>query len=163
MVQWKRSRSLTHGLISITADLMSLQVPTICVVTGEASAAGFMLALSHDYVAMHADNGFLCMSDLNNLVTNRYFLSMMKAKVKDEEMFKDLVFRSLKIPAIEAMDKGVIDFVEKTATETVEAALKLGQLLAKKNWNGKVHASLRKRAFPEIGRAIGLPDEGNEV
>ena len=155
--QLKRGKSLTSGLASITADLMSLQMPTICAVTGDASAVGFMLAFSHDYVAMHGDNGFLCMSELSNLLSHRHFLSLMKAKVRDDEVFKELVLRSRKIPAMEAMDRGVIDLVGETATETVEEAVKLGHMLAKKNWNGKVYASLRKEAFPEICRAVGIP------
>ncbi|KAI9113894.1 hypothetical protein K1719_015145 [Acacia pycnantha] len=35
-------------LRSVVTDLISLSMPTICVVSGHASATGFMLALSHD-------------------------------------------------------------------------------------------------------------------
>lgn len=105
------ANGITLGLLAlalalIMGDLMSLRMPTIYVVTGEASAVGCMLAFSHDYVAMDGNHGFLCMSELSALVSNQYILSLMKAKVRDDELFKELVLCSRKIPAREAMEGG---------------------------------------------------------
>ncbi|VVA94646.1 unnamed protein product [Arabis nemorensis] len=46
-------------LRSLVADIISLPMPTIAAVTGHASAAGFILAMSHDYILMRRDRGFL--------------------------------------------------------------------------------------------------------
>ncbi|MCL7034944.1 hypothetical protein MKW94_013514 [Papaver nudicaule] len=49
----------------LVADLFSLAMPTVAVVTGQAVAAGFLVALSHDYVLTRKDRGVLYMSELN--------------------------------------------------------------------------------------------------
>lgn len=41
----------------VVAALLSLPMPTIAAINGHAAAAGFMLALSHDYILMRSDKG----------------------------------------------------------------------------------------------------------
>ncbi|PKI74696.1 hypothetical protein CRG98_005023 [Punica granatum] len=48
---------------ALVRDLISLPMPTIAAVTGHASASGLILALSHDYVLMRKDRGFLYMGE----------------------------------------------------------------------------------------------------
>ncbi|KAK4434820.1 Enoyl-CoA delta isomerase 1, peroxisomal [Sesamum alatum] len=57
-----RSKVVSKKFRLLVADLISLPMPTIAAVTGHASAAGFILALSHDYLLMRKDRGFLYMS-----------------------------------------------------------------------------------------------------
>lgn len=69
-------------LRSVVADLISLPMPTIAAVSGHASAGGYILALSHDYVLMRSDRGFLYMSELDiKLVIPPWFIAIVKAKI----------------------------------------------------------------------------------
>ncbi|KAM3359283.1 hypothetical protein P3S68_022216 [Capsicum galapagoense] len=52
-------------LKSLVFDLFNLPMPTIAAITGHTSAGGFILALSHDYIIMRKDRGFLYMSEID--------------------------------------------------------------------------------------------------
>ena len=56
-------------------------MPTIVVVTGHASAAGYILLLSYDYILMRSDRGFLYMSKLDiKLMIPLWFVTVVKSK-----------------------------------------------------------------------------------
>jgi len=50
----------------ILARFLSLGFPTICAISGECYASGFMFALSHDFRFMRNDHGKICLSEINN-------------------------------------------------------------------------------------------------
>ena len=52
---------------------------------------------------------------------------------------------------------GIIDGALGTAGETVEAALRLGEDHAARNWDGHVYASIRSASFSEVLEALLLP------
>ncbi|PKA65381.1 hypothetical protein AXF42_Ash005715 [Apostasia shenzhenica] len=152
-----------NHFVHLIADLISLPMPTIAAVTGHAAAAVFMLAISHDYMEMRADRGFLYMSELElGMPIPPYFLALLKSKIPDPKVVRDMVLRSAKITADEASRKGIIDGAHGSAAETVAAAVRRAEDLAARNWNGRVYASIRRGALPEICRAVGLPEETEE-
>ncbi|XP_043705175.1 enoyl-CoA delta isomerase 2, peroxisomal-like [Telopea speciosissima] len=70
----------------LIADLISLPMPTIAAVFGHAAAAGFMLALSHDYVLMRRDKGVLYISELDiGLPFPEYFMALMQSAKRGVE------------------------------------------------------------------------------
>ncbi|KAG1367760.1 enoyl-CoA delta isomerase 2, peroxisomal [Cocos nucifera] len=159
----ERLGSLVALFRPIVVDMMSLPMPTIAAVTGHAAAAGFMLAICHDYVAMRGDRGFLYMSELDiGLPFPPYFMALMRAKIADPRALRDVVLRAAKVPAAEAKEKGIVDWVYGSAAETVEAAVRMGEELAARNWNGSVYASIRMGSFQKLCRAVGLAEEGDE-
>ena len=44
--------------------IITLSIPSICLINGHAFGAGFMLALSHDVRLMRKDRGFLCANEM---------------------------------------------------------------------------------------------------
>lgn len=56
---------MVHIFKPIVAALLSLPMPTIAAVSGHAAAAGFALALCHDYFLMRRDKGVLYMSEVS--------------------------------------------------------------------------------------------------
>ena len=44
--------------------IITLPIPSICLINGHAFGAGFMLALSHDVRLMRKDRGFLCANEM---------------------------------------------------------------------------------------------------
>ncbi|KAG2278715.1 hypothetical protein Bca52824_061270 [Brassica carinata] len=87
-------------LRSLVADLISLPMPTIAAVTGHASAAGFVLAMSHDYVLMRRDRGFLYMSELDiELVIPPWFAAMIRMKIGSPAARRDVMLTAEKVTA----------------------------------------------------------------
>ncbi|RZC49598.1 hypothetical protein C5167_018027 [Papaver somniferum] len=54
---YDRIRQMSDSFKFVVADLLSLPMTTIAAISGHAAAAGFILALSHDYVLMRKDKG----------------------------------------------------------------------------------------------------------
>ena len=72
-------RLMSSKLRALVGDLISFPMPTIAAVTGHACAAGFILALSHDYIVMRKDRGFLYMSEMNiGLKIPAWFMSVIR-------------------------------------------------------------------------------------
>lgn len=159
----ERLNSLVALFRPVVADLLSLPMPTIAAVTGHAAAAGFMLAIGHDYVAMRGDRGFLYMSELDiGLPFPPYFMALMRAKIADPRALRDVALRARKIAAAEAREMGIVDRVCAGAAEAVEEAMRIGEELAARNWDGGVYASIRMGMFPEACRAVGIAEESEE-
>ncbi|XP_058113048.1 enoyl-CoA delta isomerase 2, peroxisomal-like [Magnolia sinica] len=144
----------------IVADLISLPMPTVAAVTGHAAAAGFMLALSHDYVYMRKDRGVLYMSELNiGLPFPDYFMALMRSKIGGLKARRDVVLRAAKIKAAEAVEMGIIDAAHDSSGETVDAAMRQAEELAGRKWSGEVYASIRKAMFAEVSELLGLVEK----
>ncbi|KAK8955453.1 hypothetical protein KSP40_PGU018978 [Platanthera guangdongensis] len=158
-----RLQSMVSLFQPLVADLLSLPMPTIAAVTGHAAAAGFMLAICHDYVEMRGDRGILYMSELDvGMPFPPYFLKLMRSKISDPKVLREIVLEGKKIGASEATAKGIIDRAHGSALETVEAAVRRAEELAAKNWVGEVYGSIRRGALPEVRAAVGLPEETDE-
>ena len=123
-----RLNHLVNNFKPIIADLLSLPMPTIAAVSGHAAAAGFMLAISHDYVLMKNDRSVLYMSELDiGLTFADYFMAMLKSKLSDPAARRDVMLRAKKVKAKEAVRMGIVDSAHDSAESTVEAAVRLAE------------------------------------
>ncbi|CAI9118239.1 OLC1v1019776C1 [Oldenlandia corymbosa var. corymbosa] len=152
-----------HNMVEIfkpvVADLLSLPMPTIAVITGHAAAAGLLLAMSHDYILMRSDKGVLYMSELDiGMTLPDYFTAMFRSKLGNPSARRALLLRAAKVTGDEALGMGIVDSVHGSEEETREAAQRLGEGLAKKKWEGKVYAEIRKSLYPELCGVLGLKD-----
>ncbi|KAH7657758.1 Enoyl-CoA hydratase/isomerase protein [Dioscorea alata] len=159
-----RTRELGSALRATIADLMSLPMPTIAAVTGHAAAGGFIIARAHDYVVMRGDRGFVYMSELDiGVPIARYAMSVLRSRITDARALRDLLLRPEKMKAGEAERKGVIDrAVEGGVEETVAVAVRMAEEMAAKGWDGGIYASMRKGAFPQVFRDLGLAEDTDE-
>ncbi|KAJ4982171.1 hypothetical protein NE237_033008 [Protea cynaroides] len=154
MERLKHMVSLFQPLI---ADLISLPMPTIAAVSGHAAAAGFMLALSHDYVMMRRDRGVIYMSELDiGLTFPDYFMVLMRSKIASPIARRNVVSKAARMKADEAVEMGMIDSAHDSAEETVKAAVHLAEQLIQRKWDGEVYADIRKASFPELSELFGL-------
>ncbi|XP_078151525.1 enoyl-CoA delta isomerase 3-like [Carex rostrata] len=153
--------SLVKPLI---ADLISLPMPTVAAVTGHAAAAGMMLALAHDYVYMRGDRGVLYMSELDiGLPFPDYFMALMRAKITDPRTLRDVTMRAKKITGTEAKERGLVDKVCQSASETVAEAVKMAEELAGRNWDRGVYVSIRMSVYPNLCKSLEIPQESDEA
>lgn len=142
-------------LRSVVMDLLTFPMPTIAAVTGHASAAGYTLALAHDYVVMRSDRGFLYMSELDiDLVIPKWFVAILNAKVGSYSARREIVMKAARLTAKEALRLGVIESAHESAAKTVEAAMGLAGDLVKRGWNGHVYAQNRKNFLGGVILAV---------
>lgn len=159
-----RLRLMSSKLKSLVANLVSLPMPTIAAVTGHASAGGYILALSHDYILMRKDRGFLYMSELDiDLVIPPWFMAVVHCKIGSPIARRDVVLRAKKLTAREAVEYGVIDSAHDSAGETVAAAIRFGEELTRRKWDGNVYGEIRMRLLSEVLAATGLEDTEEQV
>ncbi|KAI3734555.1 hypothetical protein L6452_14026 [Arctium lappa] len=150
-------RHMVELFKDVVADLISLPMPTIAAVTGHAAAAGLLLAMSHDYVLMRRDRGVLYMSEIDmGMTLPDYFTALIRSKVAKPESRRDLLLRGVRVKAEEAVAKGLIDSAHDSGEKAVEAAVRLGEELTKRKWDGEVYAEIRKSLYPEICGVLGL-------
>ncbi|XP_078164494.1 enoyl-CoA delta isomerase 1, peroxisomal-like [Carex rostrata] len=143
---------LLRGLIS---DLLSLPMPTICAITGHAAAAGCALVLAHDYVVMRGDRGFFYMSELDaGLKFVKYFEVLFNEKIPDSQTRRDVLLRSAKLTAQEAVNRRIVDRVADGIEGTVEEATRLALELAATVSTGAKLAEKRKLMLPETWRHV---------
>ncbi|KAL5733273.1 hypothetical protein ACOSQ2_032965 [Xanthoceras sorbifolium] len=153
---WAQSVPLNFQLMSlklrsVVAEFISLPLPTIAAVTGHASAAGLILALSHDYIFMRRDRGFLYMSELDiGLKISAWFMALIGCKVLEPAARRQLVLRAAKLTAKEAVERGIVDSAHDSAEETVKAAVELGKELVMRKWDGHVYAQNRMVVLKEV-------------
>ncbi|KAJ4750152.1 Enoyl-CoA delta isomerase 3 [Rhynchospora pubera] len=143
---------LLRGLIS---DYLSLPMPTVCAVTDHAAAAGCALVLAHDYVVMREDRGFFYMSELDvGLKFVKYFEVFFNEKIPDNQTRRDVLLRSARVTAREAMARGIVDRAAQGIEGTIEEALRLAEEVAATVSDGSKLAEKRKLMFSETWRHV---------
>lgn len=141
----------------VVIELLSFPMPTVAAVNGHAAAAGFLLALCHDYVLMRGDKGVMYMSELDiGLTLPDYFASMFRSKVGSTLALRDIFLKAKKIKGGEAVKMGLVESAYDSEEKLIEASMRLGQQLAARKWNGAVYAEIRKSLYPDICGMLGL-------
>ncbi|XP_043690300.1 enoyl-CoA delta isomerase 3-like [Telopea speciosissima] len=155
----ERMRLIGSKFKALSTDLLSLPMPTIAAISGHASAGGFILALCHDYILMRKDRGILYLNELDiSFPIPRHYMALIRSKVVLPAGRRDTVLRAVKLRAEEALAKGIIDSAHGTVEETIDAAVRLGEELAGKKWNGEVYAQMRKTLHSEVWDAFEAED-----
>lgn len=159
-----RLQLMSSSLRSLIHDLICLPMPTIAAVTGHASAAGMMLALSHDYVVMRRDRGFLYMSEMDiGLVISNWFMALMRSKIGDPRARREALMRAAKLTAEDGVRMGIVESAHDGAEATVAAAAELGEALVTRKWDGHVYAGNRRVVLREVLEAIGSDESVKKV
>jgi Delta3-Delta2-enoyl-CoA isomerase len=92
----------------LLAKFVSAGVPTIAMVNGHAFAAGLYLVISHDYVIMRKEKGYLCFNENQfGAPVNKYNAVLAKAKMGARNYF-ELYTQFPKINAEEAYRRGIV-------------------------------------------------------
>ncbi|KAF3952320.1 hypothetical protein CMV_022111 [Castanea mollissima] len=138
---------------SVIAALFSLPIPTIA-----ATASGLVLTLGHDYVLMRSNCGFLYMSEVDLVMTlPDYFSALARSKIGGLSAQRDVLLIGMKVKGEKAVKMGIVDSATHNSEESVvEAAMRIGDRLAERKWNGEVYAKIRKSLYPEICGVLGL-------
>ncbi|KAL0016331.1 hypothetical protein SO802_003400 [Lithocarpus litseifolius] len=135
-----RLHHLVASFKSVVSALLSLPMPTIATLLGHAAAAGFLLALSHNYVLIRRDQGNIGLTFLD------YFTALMRSKIGSALTQRDILLAERKVKGEEAVRMGIVDSAAHDSEESVfEAAVRLGEQLVKRKWNGEMYAEIIAR------------------
>lgn len=156
-----RLQLMDSKLRCLVSDLINFPMPTIAAVTGHASAAAFAFAMAHDYILMRKDRGFLYMSELDiGLVIPPWFVTLLKSKAKSPVAWREVVLKAAKLTAEMGVEMGIVSSAHVSAEETVKAAVKLGEALVKRKWDGEVYSENRRMVFAEVLAALRSHETG---
>ncbi|CAI0383881.1 unnamed protein product [Linum tenue] len=155
-----RLTQMVESLRHVVAELVSLPIPTIAVVQGHAAAAGFVLALSHDYMLMREDRGVLYMSeiDLGGCLPD-YFTVLFRAKIGSGLARRDVVLGGRKVRGREAVEMGIVDGVWGCEQSLREASMELAERLGSRKWDGKAYEKMRKGLYPKLCIVVGAVED----
>ena len=109
--------------------MITLPIPSICLINGHAFGAGFMLAMSHDVRIMREDRGFLCANEIQlGMTIPRPELALFRHKIPANSFF-ETVQLSKRWPGAAALEAGI---VQETGSidKICEIALKKAEELA---------------------------------
>ncbi|CAI0374970.1 unnamed protein product, partial [Linum tenue] len=158
---WARSAGsrseAAERLNHMVDSLISLPMPTVAVVQGHAAAAGFVLALCHDYVFMRSDRGVLYMSEVDlGIPLPDYFTVLFRAKIGSVSARRDALLRGTKIRGADAARLGIVDGVKGSEEELKDAGIRLAEQLAARKWDGEIYKVIRQSLYPELCGVLGL-------
>ena len=109
--------------------MITLPVPTICVINGHAFGAGFMLSLSHDVRVMREDRGFICANEVQlGMKIPRPELALFRHKIPANSFF-ETVQLSKRWTGPDALNAGIVQAVG-SIDELQEMALRKAEELA---------------------------------
>ena len=109
--------------------MITLPVPTICVINGHAFGAGFMLSLSHDVRVMREDRGFICANEIQlGMKIPRPELALFRHKIPANSFF-ETVQLSKRWTGPDALNAGIVQAVG-SIDELQEMALLKAEELA---------------------------------
>ncbi|RYQ82417.1 hypothetical protein Ahy_B10g101006 isoform A [Arachis hypogaea] len=153
-----RLHSMVNSLKPVAAALMALPMPTIAALNGHAAAAGFLLAICHDYVLMRSDVGVLYMPEVDlGLPLPDYFAAMFRSKIRSPTVMREVVMSGVKVKAAEGVKMGMVDSAHDSAESVVEASMRLAEKLSRRKWVGDVYADIRKSLYPDACAVLDLP------
>ncbi|XP_062168016.1 enoyl-CoA delta isomerase 2, peroxisomal-like [Alnus glutinosa] len=152
-----RLHHMVESFRPVVAAFLSLPMPTVAAVSGHAAAAGFLLALSHDYILMRRDRAVLYMSEVDlGLTFPDYFTALMRSRIGSVSARRDILLGGRKLKGDEAVTMGIVESAHDGVESVVEAAVSRGEQLAQRKWNGEVYAEIRKSLYPEVCGVLGL-------
>lgn len=86
-------------------------MPTISLLNGHSFAAGFMLAMYHDYRIQNPSRGFLCINELDFGVPLQAPMMTIFREKLTPPTFRDVVLGAKRLPGPEALQRGIVDGV----------------------------------------------------
>ncbi|KAJ4722642.1 Enoyl-CoA delta isomerase 2, peroxisomal [Melia azedarach] len=148
---------LVQAFKPVMAAMISLPMPTIAAVNGDAVATGFLLALSHDYFIMKRHKSILYMKEVDiGISLPDYFTALFRSKVGSAKDLRNIVLTPKKISGEEALGMGFVEAVYDSAEEVFEASICLAKKLEGRKWDGEVYAATRKSTYLDICRMLGV-------
>ncbi|KDN45591.1 ClpP/crotonase [Tilletiaria anomala UBC 951] len=130
----------------VYAKLMRFPIPTVASLGGHAFAAGFGLAMAHDYRVMSGRRGFLCMNEIHfGAQIPAGLLAALQSKIPSAKTIRKVVLEGHRFDGKEALALSLVDHLAPApapdpaadksdgggAAKTLEAAVRLAASVRK--------------------------------
>lgn len=113
-------------LNALARELLTFPIPTVASMSGHAFAAGFTLALAHDYRVMNAERGYACMNEIEfGAPVPNGMLGVIKSVAPSPALQRKIVLEGHRFTATEALEHGLVDVTAQGTQGTLQAALAL--------------------------------------
>ena len=136
----------TTEFMTLMGRIISLSVPSICVINGHAFGAGFMLALAHDVRYMRKDRGFMCANEIEiGMIIPDPEIALFKHKLP-ANVFFETVQLAKRWTGSDAQTAGIVSEtfeIEDLLSEAIKKAKTLSRLGA----NREVYGGMKDRLF----------------
>ncbi|KAL1223102.1 Enoyl-CoA delta isomerase 1, peroxisomal [Cardamine amara subsp. amara] len=89
-------------------------------------------------------------------------MAVIRMKIGSPAARRDVMLTAAKVTAVKGLEMGIVDSVHGSATETVEAAVKLGEEIITRGADGHVYGKMRETLVREVLLyTIGLDENGS--
>ena len=102
---------MATSLYPLFRRFLTYPMPTIALINGHAFAAGFMLAMHHDYRMMPQNRGFLCLNEVEFGVPLQPPMSSVFRQKCDPTTYRDMVLEAKRFGGEDALRLGLVDGV----------------------------------------------------
>ncbi len=162
-LQWlatgaERPEAFVTDLQRLFARLLAFPMATVAAINGHAFAAGFMLALAHDFRVMRSDKGYLCLPEVDlamrqPLTPGMY--ALLEARLSRSTVHETLV-TGRRYSSHEALSRQMVQEVAPEH-EVLSRAVEIARGLAAKDREtvGALKRGLFAQALAALNEAIG--------
>ena len=132
-------------------ELLTFPIPTVASMGGHAFAAGFTLALAHDYRVMNSERGYACMNEIEfGAPIPKGMLGVIRSVAVSPLVQRKIALEAHRFQATEALQHGLVDATAQGTQATLDMALALAEKLrsrsAKNAWQS-IRESLKEEAL----------------
>ncbi|EMC98065.1 hypothetical protein BAUCODRAFT_412048 [Baudoinia panamericana UAMH 10762] len=99
------------NLYALWRRILTYPMPTIALLPGHAFAGALMLAMMHDYRAMNAHKGYLCLNEVELGVPLRPPMTSIFRQKVSPQTYRRLVLEAVRFKALEALKEGIVDWL----------------------------------------------------
>jgi enoyl-CoA hydratase/carnithine racemase len=161
-LQWlatgeERAEAFVADLQRLFARVLTFPMATVAALNGHAFAAGFMLALAHDFRVMRSDKGYICMPEVDlamrqPLTAGMY--ALLQAKLSIGTVHETIV-TGRRYSSHEALSRQMVQEVAPEH-EVLSRAIEIARGLAAKDREtvGALKRGLFAQAIPALNEAI---------
>mmetsp|Transcript_18333 Transcript_18333/g.29831 ORF Transcript_18333/g.29831 Transcript_18333/m.29831 type:complete len:253 (-) Transcript_18333:83-841(-) len=132
---------------NLLARLMTLPIFTIAAINGHAFAGGCLFAMAMDFRVMRSDRGYICMNEIDMQIpktgvksvikpgifpdADAKLVAVLESKLSTPQV-REVLLQGKRYTGADALQNGIVEQTLLGESETVQAAVKLGQEYALK-------------------------------
>jgi len=156
----REAGAFVGDLMHFLGRLMACPLPTVSAINGHAFAAGFMMALAHDFRVMRADRGFVCLNEIDiRIPLAPGMAALVKSRLSGAAL-RDMVLTGARIGGEESSRRGIVDEAVP-AGEVLPRAIARAAALADKD--RATYGALKRGLYGDVLKILASGEMGDFV
>ncbi|EGG15185.1 hypothetical protein DFA_10011 [Cavenderia fasciculata] len=159
--QCKDFRKFITNFQKMLARMLTLPIPTICVINGHAFAGGAMLACAHDYRIMRQDRGFFCLPEVDiHIPLTPGMNAILQSKMTDGTVYRDAALLGKRFNGKESLQGKIVDALA-SEDKLLSDAIALATSISSKGKDRFTFGSLKKELYKNATKELLSGDFGH--